>query len=374
MKSKASRVTLASLFLAMIFLPGLLWLFLGAKLQGPNLEKRELAEWPEFSFSQIESLPGQLEKYYRDHLPFREQLIGAYARVNKALFDDSVVTTVLFGKNGWYFYRNPNEGDPIASYRGEDLFTAEELRQIVINLRRTRDNLARQGIDFVLFIAPNKERLYAEYMPDRFGAPAPDYGALQLIDFLRAHTDLRVVYCYDALMQAKADFADYTLYYPTDTHWNEIGAYVGAQVLMAELGVDLPPLQRENIQLLDAVCTGDLTVLAHLYTEGEGDPKYNVAIPGQPGFDVEHDDLLYKLWARGDANGKRLFMRHDSFASGMQPYMIPWFSYTAAYRNEVYEDAQVDEADPDLFVQVCVERRLRDQLLSGPLYTSPQNR
>ena len=112
-------------------------------------------------------------KYYRDHLPFREQLIGLYARVNRALFDrDSSVTTVAFGKDGWFFHNNVNDGDPIATYRGEDTLTTDELRQIVSNLRRTRDNLKAQGIEFALFIAPNKERVYSEYMPDRYGAPA----------------------------------------------------------------------------------------------------------------------------------------------------------------------------------------------------------
>lgn len=374
MKSKFARVLLCAAFLAMLFLPGLVWPLVGKSLEGPNLEKRELAEWPAFSLSEIEDLPGKIEKYYRDHLPFREQLISAYARLNKAAFDDCVVTTVLFGKDGWYFYNNANDGNPVASYRGEDLFTSAELRQIVIDLRRTRDNLKKQGIDFVLFIAPNKERVYPEYMPERYGVPAEDYAARQLVDFLRAHSDLRVVYVYDEIMQAKADFSDYPIYYSSDTHWNDLGAYVGARALLRELGVQIPALAREAIHPTGAVCTGDLTVLSHLYTVGEGDPVYTVADAGRPAVSMEMEPDMRWLRAQGEEQGQRLFIKHDSFAAGMVPYLIPWFSQTTTYTNALYDMAQVDEARPDVFVQVCVERYVRQQLTKGPLYLPPEER
>ena len=374
MKSKASRITLVGLFLLILYIPGALWLFLGEKWQGPNLEKRELAEWPKFSFSTIESYPSEIEKYYRDHLPFREQIIGLYARADKALFDDSVVTTVLLGKDGWYFYNNVNDGDPVSSYRGEDLFTSAELREIAVNLRKTQTNLAKQGIDFVLFIAPNKERVYPEYMPDRYGAPAEDYAVKQLVEFLRAHTDIRVVYAYDELMEAKAQFPDLPIYYKSDTHWNDIGSYAGSQALLRELGVELPALERENILRNDAVCTGDLTVLSHLYTEGEGDPVYNVRCGGMPALQLDLDPDLSWARAQGDPAGKRLFIKHDSFAAGLLPYVAPWFSETVTYANRNYDMSQVDEARPDVFVQVCVERYVRQQLTKGPLYLPPEER
>ena len=374
MKSKLSRVTLIALFLALLYVPGLVWLASGGKWREPNLEKREMASWPEFSVAEIESLPGKIEKYYRDHLPFREQIIGAYAKANRALFEDCIVTTVLFGKDGWFFYSNVNDGDPVSSYRGEDLFTQAELREIVVNLRRTRENLAKRGCEFVLFIAPNKERVYSEYMPDRYGAPAENYAARQLVDFLRAHTDIRVVYCCDELMEAKAAFPEYTLYYPSDTHWNDIGSYVGARLLMRELGVELPAPDRANIRLLDAECTGDLTVLSHLYTLNSGDPIYQIADSARPEAVTEIDPDLKWMRAQGKADGPRLFVKHDSFAAGILPYMVPWFSQSVTCTNALYDETQVDETAPDVFVQVCVERYVRQQLTKGPLYTLPENR
>ena len=88
------------------------------------------------------------------------------------------------GKDGWLFYNNQNDGDPLAQYKGKCLFSNEELELIADNLSVTQVNLAKEGREFVLFIAPNKERVYSEYMPEYYGEPAEIYAALQVITYL----------------------------------------------------------------------------------------------------------------------------------------------------------------------------------------------
>lgn len=373
MKSKLARVVLIALFLASLYVPTLLWLTAGDKLAVENHENRTLAAWPDLKETSISKLPGKIESYYADHLPFRSQLIAGYARLLRPL-DASVVTTVGFGKDGWMFYTNPKDGDPIGSYRGEDLFSMAELRQIVVDLRRTRDNLKKQGIDFVLFIVPNKERVYSEYMADRYGEPAESYGTKQLVDFLRAHTDLKVVYAYEELMAAKEEFPDLPLYYKTDTHWNGLGAYVGARALLRETGIELPAPTRDTITLIDYSQRGDLSILSHLEDAVEGDPTFNVEDAARPAYTLETGEDLMRHMGTGQSSGKKLYIKTDSFAGGMLPYIVPWFSETKSYFNELYEDEMVDEMQPDVFVQVCVERYVEKWLTRGPLYTLPQDR
>ena len=148
MKSKLSRVTLAALFLILLYVPGLAWLASSGRWAEPNLEKRELAELPAFSLSELDRYPGAFEKYYRDHLPFREQLIGLYARVNRALFDDCIVTTVLFGRDGWFFHNNVNDGDLVACF--SEQIPEAAIRQIAAAkpLRAVfRDHFPEKGND-----------------------------------------------------------------------------------------------------------------------------------------------------------------------------------------------------------------------------------
>ena len=57
----------------------------------------------------------------------------------------------------------------------QDLLTEDELASIAKTLCISRDNLASEGCDFIIFIAPNKERIYADELPDYYGDPADEH-------------------------------------------------------------------------------------------------------------------------------------------------------------------------------------------------------
>ena len=65
------------------------------------------------------------------------------------------------------FYSFVSDGDPVSCYMGTNLLTEDDLKAIADNCVSQRDFLAEQGKEFVIFIAPNKERIYSEYMPDK---------------------------------------------------------------------------------------------------------------------------------------------------------------------------------------------------------------
>ena len=361
MKQGYAKRALVALFLALIYVPTLVGLAAGDRFRSENLENRTLAELPALSLDAIPDLPGAFEAYYADNQPFRDQLIYVRALMHKALYDRDISQKVVFGKQDWMFYSCVADGAPIDSYRGEDLYTNVELRQIASNLVRTRDDLKKIGCDFVLFIAPNKERVYSEYMPDRYGAPGQDYGVKQLVRFLRQRTDLKVVYCYDEIMQARQDFPDLPLYFSRDTHWNDIGGYIGTRALMRALNIDLLPLTRDMIAPSDRKAPFDMTILSHLTRLYPLDPCYDVTLPA---------DAL----PAPDAPKRTLYFRHDSFGGYMTGFMAPWFSEGGITEASERDDAQVDAAHPDVFVMEVLERFVRRRLWLGPLYASPENR
>lgn len=371
---KSAKIALVGLFLAMLYLPSLVGVVAGDSVRSANLENRPLAEWPAFSWKDLNELPHAYESYYDDNLPFRDQLIFLRAMVSKTLYNRDLKQEVIFGKEGWLFYSAQRDGAPVSSYRGEDLFTREELRQISVDLRKTRDTLKKQGIDFVIFFAPNKERMYSEYMPDRYGPPAEEYALKQLVDFLRKHTDLKVVYPYEELMAAKAEFPDIPIYYSRDTHWNGVGAYVGARALLSALGIETPPLSRENIQTGGQEAPRDLSVLCHLQSVLPRDTFYSVADSARPAFSVLSKDDRLTTVAQSAAGQPVLFFRHDSFGEYMLDYLLPWFSGSFSVYTQYQDDAQVDQTRPDVYVMEVVERYARARLLKGPLYTDPASR
>ena len=53
---------------------------------------------------------------------------------------------------------------------------------------------------------------------------------------------------------------------------------------------------------------------------------------------------------------------------------MPYFSESVVMYDFEYQHQAVDDLQPDVFVQVCLERMMWDQLLNGPLYVLPEDR
>lgn len=337
------------------------WLLIGKHLDGENYENRAAVECPTFSFASIEEFPASYEAYYNDHLPFRSQLIRFGSGIEYYLFRNSPNGNVIRGKDGWLFYNSSLDDNPIEAYKGMDLFTEEELVQIADNLVHTESVLAAQGTEFVLFIAPNKERIYAEKMPDYYGAPAENYRAKQLIDYLRENTDIRIVYPYEELMASKEKLSQ-QIYYRLDTHWNCIGAYIGCEALAEELDIHMPQLEELTVAETEpTIC--DLADMMNLRSALNTDADYVLSGYDQHGLITDRHELTgsYVYHCTG-ADPRRLFMIRDSFADAMDDFLASQLDESVMVHYSSYSHEQALEMQPDIYIYETVERRVGELL------------
>lgn len=360
-ESIKQKIWIAAFFL-MICCVQLFWLVAGKYAGSETYENRAAAEKPVFTLAEAEGFPAAYEAYYNDHLPFRSQLIWLNSEIEYYMFGNSSNQNVIKGKDGWLFYNSSADDNPIEAYKGMDLFTEEELAQIADNLTHTEAVLQEKGISFVLFIAPNKERIYPEKLPGYYGAPAQEYRTKQLIEYLEEKTDIRVVYPYEELMAAKEKYPQ-QLYYRLDTHWNYIGAYIGSSALLQELGIEMAPLEALTVTETEpTIC--DLADMLSLRDQLNTDPDYVVS-----GYDTHHlvtdtHDLTgaYRYHCEG-ADPRRLFMLRDSFADAMDDFVASQFDVSCMVHYSSYDHTLVDQEQPDIFVYETVERRV-SQLLT----------
>lgn len=272
-----------------------------------NYENRTLREFPDFSPEQMESYPSEVEQWLDDRASFRNQLIRMNGMLDYYLFDTSPNSNVIKGKDGWLFYNNKADGDPIASYKGEDLLTEDELASIAKTLCISRDNLASEGCDFIIFIAPNKERIYADELPDYYGDPADEHAALQIYSYLKTRTDIKIVYPLTEMIDASQLYTDEYLYHKTDTH------------------------------------DGGMTYRVNGYlTHGIVNEKWDF-----------YNEIIYHT-VNGDP--RRVFVWRDSFGSAMSDIIGSQFSYTYLRNAGSYDNSQVKENKTDIFVLETVER------------------
>ncbi|MBQ9252023.1 MAG: hypothetical protein IJ188_05255 [Clostridia bacterium] len=359
-EKKIGRILLLAAFLLIIcFLWGI-WGLAKNYVDTENHENRPLAQRPALSLADYAAFPAKFSDYFNDHLPFRNQLITLHTGIDYFCFHRSANTRVIAGKGRWLFYDAPVDGDAIACYQGTNLYSPEELQALAENCLRQRDFLQAQGKEFLILIAPNKERVYSEYMPEQYGPPAIEYRALQVYQYLREHTDLRVVYPYGEIMTARQKLPQ-NLYYRTDTHWNALGAYIAARALGKELGIDLPEITSEEISISQkGPWAGDLAQMLNLGRLLQGyDEEYILT-----GYEDHQMETLRWTETEDDAfratgaDARKLFVLRDSFAKAMAPYLASQFSESYFIHKDIFSAEDLAAQDPDIVVYETVERYL----------------
>lgn len=356
-KKIGPRIIIAA-FVVVICLSWVLGILLEKYVDSTNYENRTLAERPVLSIENYDTFPEEYEAYLNDNLPFRNYLITMNSAIDYFIFHRPSNKRVIVGEDNWLFYANKRDGNPVGCYQGTNLLSEKKLQAIAQNCMDMKNFLNSQGKEFVIFIAPNKERIYSEYMPDQYGVPAEQYRALQVVQYLRENTDVRVVYPYEELMEAKKDLKQ-NIYYKTDTHWNWIGGYVGTCALMDELGIDIPDIRSDDITIAtENETSGDLAGMINLNKMLES-TDHEYAVTGYNTHNVQmlegdiNNTIVYQA---ENADARKIYVYRDSFALHMSAYIGSQFddSYFRYKKTYSYDDFM--QQNPDIFVYETVER------------------
>ena len=359
-KHRMGAKIILGIFIVFICLSCLRWILLRNLDKQDNNENREMATMPKLSIKTWRTYPADFTAYFNDTMPFRNKLIALNNELDYFVFKKSSNKQVIAGKEHWLFYTGENDEDTIADYQGTNLLSEKDLKKTAENCTRQRDYVSSLGKEFVIFIAPNKERMYHEFMPAQYGDPSETYRALQIYSYLKDHTDLRVVYPYDDLIKAKETLSE-NIYYKTDTHWNAIGGYVGAAELLEELGIDMPAVDDPKLRIkgIDETA-GDLADMLGL---GERlrtyDREYEVT-----GYDRHHcKKIKWSFRKMGHfravgADPRTIYMLRDSFATHMAPYIGSQFKESFLRNRATYTFQDLIKRNPDVVVYEVVERRV----------------
>ena len=181
--------------------------------------------------------PGDLRWYAKSSMGFRPALVRARGLLAWNWLHGSPAPTSVVRADPWLFMRNERVLD---DFRRIDPFTDAELATWRAVLERRRVWLESQGSHYLLVVPPNKETVYAEAMP-AWATRAPGPSRLQqLTAYLKATSKVTIVDLTAALESKKGTGR---LYHFTDTHWNDLGAFVGYQEVAQRLAAWFPALR-----------------------------------------------------------------------------------------------------------------------------------
>ena len=318
------------------------------------------------------------EAYYNDTFAGRKKLLKKYGKIQYKLGIDNGIT--IQGQKGWAFYDSAKvpDGYTLIDYFGEVRFSEDELRQMASGVEKARQFYARRGIDYMIVVAPNKEAMYSEYMPERLQKQRKsEQSRMDLaVEYLQKHTKVKILNFKEALTAAKQKMP-MEIYFPLDSHWNEVGGYIGYSAMadyLNKFGYHLPvtPLRPEMVSIAGSQ-KSDLDVA------GIKDTNYRVSfLDGMPVKCLKDEDHGFMLvYENPQAPVKKtLFMIRDSFGMGLVPYLNKAFAKTVYAHNKHNKrpqlEALLNEYHPDIMVDELVERYFDRFLKYNDLYGDQQ--
>ena len=331
---------------------------------------------------------------YSENILGKYKLIGLNTRFTQAISGGEYMESneVLLGKDGWMFYKTETDGTPLHDYMGINSFSGDELARVYGNFCDVSETIyyhrvklraekgrplflpERDAIEnsygLAVLTVPNKEQVYSAYMPDTVEKISDGSRLTQLTDYIGdkgqgilmmnryvppwTYTDISGVFKYA--------YDKYPLYYKTDTHWTDVGAYLALTKVM------------DTINESDAL-SGKTGYMGQTDNKMSAAVLDDVTFNAEPGFvgdltkisatSDRFSDITYRI--DGDSipdkykTNQKLLIVGDSFGDSLQHVAKYCYGEVRFLDIKEYSDKFEDELDtyqPDLVIFECVERYL----------------
>lgn len=329
---------------------------MGITSQTDNSEWRTLAKFPVLSPTlPLNKYPRAFDSFWNDNFGFRNWMLKTYGEIKiNLLHAPDIPSYDIAGKDGWLFSNSIAKGQYKDFYHHIE-FPLSELEYIKGKLTAERDFLKAQNIEYFLVIVPDKEVIYPEYYP------YPNHLVFnirlnQFLDFFYKNTDLNIIYLKDPLLQAKKKSPLY-LYYKTDTHWNNYGAFFGYQEIMKRFKESNPTIQildenDFNISI-EGSLIGDLVRLnSKLIKE---DLKISLDLKKETAANMQK---LHKIYVNGDSFA---INKNGPVAEGLVYFFnLSFDEVTINNVKSILEYDEIEKTHPEVVVREIIERNLYD--------------
>ena len=342
--------TLAVLLMALSLLPLLQgWFRLVAlkPLHGVTIE----AEKPVFDMGSYRSgaYAKDMEAYASQRFGFREPVIRLYNQYLWTFYRKTYAHDVAIGKKDWLYYPQS-----VSDYYGNELLrwhpSVDEARRSfdldVKHANWVRSVLKESGVDFLVFMAPEKGFLYPEFLPDgekdTTTFNACDYFAQRFTETGFPHIEMT------RWFQQMKDTVDYPLIPQVGAHWIFPSVYAADSLsrLMEDLkGVHLPKIkigEAYHTRDRDHDYDNDLEKLLNLAFAMRH--QYGYCPRRHVGIEQDSSDVKPKVLFVGNSYfwAMNLFVPFDEMFETTEF----WYYYsTAYYGDSLQHTAKVNELD-----------------------------
>lgn len=346
------------------------------------------------------NITDDLTDYIADRFAFRQEFITAFAKIKAAVFSESSSEDVMLGSSdeegSWLYYSRTKD-----DWLNRNVLSESSIKDIAVTLSLMQEYAESQGTEFVFTIAPNKNSVYPEFMPD-IGTLSNDSGNIELLEAALKKYGVKYADLKSALISAKNVNDDgQPLYHRWDSHWTSRGAALGLKCIADALGIQADDWFNEK-HSYERVHKGDLYEMLYpagkeldfdavfekkfsfSYMNESVDSDGNVIFEdagisygedGAPKYDsIRIDTILPGEMSDSSDNtntGGSLLMFRDSFGNALYPFMADTFERATFSRQNPYRMDWLSSGEYKYCVVEIVERNIGDLLSKAPVMPAP---
>lgn len=344
---------------------------IGIDYKGINNENRALTQFPDFpkGFGEFKEWPRKLETYLNDNIPFRTIMMKTY---NTVVYHCGISPSekVVLGKDDWIFGNSVKVMD---QHIGRSILNPKSVKNFCEVIEQSSLFFENRNIPFYFFLAPNKHTIYPEYLPDYANNRLKVRRNFDnVMSYLNSKTDVKVIDVRHRLFKVKPRLP--FLYYKTDTHWNNWGAYSAYLEVMDEIK------RRETKRSLTKSRVISWDQIETRETDKQTDFAKNLGLWGKkkektqmPVIKERSQEKSVLLGKKGaflaketrvittkNKNGPVLLLIRDSFSSAMTPFYEYSFSKIIVTHHNYgnWDSIVLEHGKPDIVIFQIVERYL----------------
>lgn len=296
-----------------------------------------------------------LSSWINDRFFLRQEMITLDNVVTAQGFGTSGEKKVIVGKDGWLFFN-----DTLDDYTGTTPLTEREMFGVIKNIQLMDEYCKLNGRDFAFVIAPNKNSVYGEFMPD-YGVKS-DYRDSEKVMVALKQSGVKTPDLFEAIGSKPEQ-----LYFKHDSHWSSKGAALGADVINKAFGKNTDFFGSEFSK--SRVNEGDLYGMLYPALR---DTEKDWCLEGERDFvftGTGKTPTSITITTQSEQQGKLLAYR-DSFGSLLFPYLAESYGECHFSRKTAY-DLTIES---DYVMVELVERNLNYLLKYAPIMPSPERK
>lgn len=305
-------------------------------------ENKEMMALPEINVDYM----SDMGDYFQEHFAFRQEMVSANAAIYGKVFGASTTDQVVIGKNNWMYFTGT-----LDDYLVEHQISERGLNNVIHNLKLIQNYAERNGSQFLLAIAPNKNSVYGENMPYYYvrGEGETNYDRLRE---RMIQEDIHFVDLHKAFEESGE-----ILYLERDSHWTNKGAVLAYNQMMQALTTGYETYENVPYEVRKEHL-GDLTEMLYpLNSELENNEYYNMDWNWSYVNEVT-DNMDEWIETSNPQKDKILLMYRDSFGESLLPFFAEAFGKGYFTRLVPFDMTNINQYQADYTIVERVERRI----------------